>query len=212
MVPAQSRGALVALSSLPWAGSYCRGEAMQIILSHKVSPAEPWQGALAAGWPMESGISGECPLLSMVNPLWAACSILQPCQGHLDPWAAESPVTAPTVPATVLVIFPAVVPACHGLFSAGHNQREVGWNIPRDSHVSWGPKGTASQREFPVVPSPVLRAGWWQWYPSVGTRAQAGHGGGWGEAGLCPQVPVRRTHRDWGSRNGIGGHGTGWGE
>lgn len=36
------------------------------------------------------------------------------------------------------------------------------------------PKGSASQREFPTVASPILRAGWWQWHPAAGTRGQAG--------------------------------------
>lgn len=71
-------------------------------------------------------------LLSMDNPPWAAPSVLQPCQGHLDSWDAESPVIATTVP----VIFPAVVPACHGSCPAKHSWLTVGWDIPRDSHVS----------------------------------------------------------------------------
>lgn len=89
-------------------------EAMQIILAQGVSLTEPWQGRLVAGWPMESRISGIT--YSGQHVVFSSSA-----RAHLDPWAAESPVTAATVPATVLVIFPAIVPACHGLISAGHS-------------------------------------------------------------------------------------------
>lgn len=105
----------------------------------------PWQShgkaVLLLGGPWSPGQgSRECHLLNVVNPPWVAPSVLQPCQGHPDPWAAESPVTA-SIPAKVPVIFLAVVPACHGPCSAGQSWLAAGGDIPRDSHVSWGPHG-----------------------------------------------------------------------
>lgn len=76
------------------------------------------------------------------------------------------------------------------------------------------PKGTASQREFPTVPSLVLRMGWWQWQPSVEMTDRLDTVVT-GEAGLCPRVPARGTRgqircRDWGREDTGSETATGW--